>query len=99
MKKPDHLSIKEIREINRKLEGLLKKYQQYRLLEPQFILLDHADFLQLFKISRRTSLSWREQKIIPYYVVVGKIYFRLSDIQELLDKHKVQFKPQQDVTQ
>lgn len=96
MKTPENLSISQLREIHRRLDELQKKYRQLRLLDPQYILLDHADFLQLFKISRRTSSNWREKQLLPYYVLKGKIYFRLSDIHELLEKNKVEAKPQQD---
>lgn len=96
MTTPRNLSIKEIREITRRLEEVLKDYQHFRLMDPKYILLDHSDFLRLFKISPRTSSYWREKKVIPYYAVKGKIYFRLSDIHDLLEKNKVENLPEKD---
>ena len=92
----NHFSIKEIREISERMDELLRKYNQFRQIDPKYILLDHADFLQLFKISSRTSFSWRSQDLLPHYVIGSKIYFRLTDIQELLEKHKIEKQPEKD---
>ena len=47
--------------------------------------IDNADFIQLMKISKRTSQNWRDEGKIAFSQISGKIYFRMSDIQELLN--------------
>ena len=67
--------------------------------EPKDVFLDNQDFLQLMNISKRTAQSWRDEGIISFSQVGSKIYYRFSDIEELLNKNykkskrlKLQFK-------
>jgi len=46
---------------------------------------DNADFIQLMKISKRTSQAWRDEGKIAFSQVGGKIYYKMSDVQELLN--------------
>lgn len=49
--------------------------------------LDIQEVCQLLKISKRTLQTYRDNKILPYSQVAGKIYFKASDIEEHLKKH------------
>lgn len=42
------------------------------------------EFMNLMTISIRTAQLWRDQGLISYSQISGKIYYRLSDIQKLL---------------
>ena len=55
--------------------------------EPKDVFLDNQDFLQLMNISKRTAQSWRDEGIISFSQVGSKIYYRFSDIEELLNKN------------
>jgi hypothetical protein len=48
---------------------------------------DNADFIQLMKISKRTSQAWRDEGKIAFSQVGGKIYYKMSDVNELLSKN------------
>jgi hypothetical protein len=48
--------------------------------------IDNADFIQIMKISKRTAQAWRDEGKISFSQVGGKIYYKMSDIQEML-KH------------
>jgi hypothetical protein len=41
--------------------------------------------MKLMNISKRTAQEWRNKKIIEFSQVGNKIYYRLSDIQKLLN--------------
>jgi hypothetical protein len=43
--------------------------------------------MNLMSISVRTSQLWRDQELISYSQISGKIYYRMSDIQKLLDEN------------
>lgn len=61
--------------------------------EPKDSFLDNQEFLQLMNISKRTAQTWRDEGIVAFSQVGGKIYYRMSDIQVMLDKnHKPAFK-------
>ncbi len=48
---------------------------------------DNNDFLQLMKVSKRTAQSWRDEGKIAFSQIGGKIYYRMTDIHELLKQH------------
>ena len=43
----------------------------------------------LLGVEKRTVSTWREEGIISYSKVLGKIYFKVQDIIDMLEKHKV----------
>ncbi|MBD3638518.1 MAG: helix-turn-helix domain-containing protein [Crocinitomicaceae bacterium] len=75
----------EITERLTSIEVFLKAKQS----DVENVFLDNQEFLQLMYISKRTAQSWRDQGVIAYSQIGGKIYYRMSDILEMLDKHKV----------
>ena len=46
---------------------------------------DNADFIKLMNISKRTAQAWRDEGKISFSQVGGKIYYKMSDVQELLN--------------
>lgn len=44
-----------------------------------------SELAKLLKISRRTLQEYRTARVIPYYLVQGKILYKESEIQELLE--------------
>ena len=52
--------------------------------ENEFV--DNADFIKLMNISKRTAQAWRDEGKISFSQVGGKIYYKMSDVQEML-KH------------
>lgn len=57
---------------------------------PQDIILDNNEFQKLMKISKRTAQAWRDEGIITFTQVGSKIYYRMSDIERLMEKNKSQ---------
>ncbi|EJL74340.1 helix-turn-helix domain-containing protein [Chryseobacterium populi] len=47
-------------------------------------LLDNQDVLQLLKISSRSLQRYRSSGKLPYYSIRGKLYYKLSDVQQLI---------------
>lgn len=43
-------------------------------------LLHNQDVLQLLKISSRSLQRYRTDKKLPYYIISGKLYYKLSDV-------------------
>tara|TARA_R110001583_G_scaffold143023_1_gene295140 strand:- start:2664 stop:2936 length:273 start_codon:yes stop_codon:yes gene_type:complete len=86
------MAIKEIdtiklKEIENKLELTIKKLEklQSSILEKQII--DNADFIRLMQISSSTAKNWRNKGIISYSQIENKIYYKIQDIQLMIDKH------------
>lgn len=58
---------------------------QSRLIEIDGeVLLDNQDVLQLLKISSRSLQRYRTDKKLPYYTISGKLYYKLSDVHQLI---------------
>lgn len=53
-------------------------------------LLDRQDLLQMFPISPRTLQYWRTKGMLPYSKIGGKIFYKMSDVQEMLRKYRVE---------
>ena len=53
--------------------------------DPEDVFFDNQEFMLLMNISKRTAQEWRNKKIILCSQVGNKIYYRLSDIQKLLN--------------
>ncbi|PJJ54930.1 helix-turn-helix domain-containing protein [Hymenobacter chitinivorans] len=49
--------------------------------------LDSTEAAALLKISRRTLQTWRDEGLIGFSQVVGKIYYNREEIDRLLLKH------------
>lgn len=47
-------------------------------------LLDNQDVLQMLKISSRSLQRYRTSKRLPYYTISGKLYYKLSDVHQLI---------------
>lgn len=47
-------------------------------------LLDNQDVLQMLKISARSLQRYRSSGRLPYYTISGKIYYKLSDVQQFV---------------
>ncbi|MGH1517022.1 helix-turn-helix domain-containing protein [Chryseobacterium sp. JK1] len=47
-------------------------------------LLDNQYVLQLLKISSRSLQRYRTDKKLPYYTISGKLYYKLSDVHQLI---------------
>jgi len=49
--------------------------------------LDNSEMIDMLKISKRTAQTYRDTGIISFSQVGAKIYYRLSDIDALLEKN------------
>ena len=89
----DETIIESLKEVNSKHEVLLQKLdnliaglnENRKLPDDPFF--SNDEFMDLMSISVRTSQLWRDQGLISYSQISGKIYFRMSDIKKLLDEN------------
>jgi predicted site-specific integrase-resolvase len=69
------------------MEAIILSAQQYKELVNRLVVLDNQEFLQLMNISKRTAQSWRDEGKVSFSQIGSKIYYRMSDVQKLLDKN------------
>ena len=81
------------REIMEKLEDIKNAAADNKNQQPlSDRWLDIADVCNLLHISKRTLQSYRDNKILAYSQIGGKIYFKAADIEELLNRHYTKLK-------
>lgn len=67
-----------------------------RTLDGQRFLTDR-ELSQLLKISRRTLQEYRSAKLIPYYLICGKVLYKESEIQKFLEEARKQCLAEQEL--
>tara|TARA_R110002096_G_scaffold282779_1_gene476729 strand:- start:6589 stop:6879 length:291 start_codon:yes stop_codon:yes gene_type:complete len=80
------LSTQQYKELVNRLDTLNKKLEENQK-SPTDTFLDNQEFLQLMNISKRTAQTWRDEGKISFSQIGSKIYYRMSDVQKLLDKN------------
>ena len=71
--------VEKIDAVNKRLDAKEK--------EPKETWLDNTEVMAMLKISKRTAQTYRDSGLISFSQVGNKIYYRLSDIETLLNKH------------
>jgi hypothetical protein len=56
--------------------------------------IDNSEFIQRMKISKRTAQTWRDEKRISYSQIGAKIYYKLSDVENLLVQSSIKARDQ-----
>ena len=80
------LSAQQYKELVNRLDVLNKRLEEKQKSQDDTYL-DNQEFLQLMNISKRTCQSWRDEGKISFSQIGSKIYYRMSDVQKLLDKN------------
>jgi len=73
----------EIKDLKARIE-LLRLSRAERLKDTW---IDNQDVLQTLHISKRTLQTFRKNGTLPYSKVQGKFYYKVSDIEELLQSN------------
>ena len=50
-------------------------------------IIDNDEFQQLFNVSQGTAENWRKQGLIAYFQINSKIYFKVKDVERLIEEH------------
>lgn len=74
--------------ILRKLDKIASDFIYNRQF-PEEMFMDNPKFMELMNISQKTAQLWRDKGVIGYSQIGNKIYYRVSDIKELLDNNHV----------
>jgi hypothetical protein len=79
--------------IQKHLVELVKVLNKPKLPE-QIQIIDNNNFIDLMGISQKTAQSWRDTGVVSFSQVGNKIYYKISDVQELinLNYHKAKVK-------
>ena len=73
-------------ELAKKLDAINERLKK-KEYEPKEKWLDNQEFMQVLRISKRTAQHYRDSGLIAFSQIGGKVYYRLTDIEELLNSH------------
>lgn len=74
---------KEIETLRREISKMIKTHAQ--ILTDEWI--DGPQAQSILKISPRTLQNYRDNGLLPFSQIKGKIYFKIADVEDLLNKN------------
>jgi hypothetical protein len=51
--------------------------------------INNSEFMSRMKISKRTAQSWRDEGKISFSQIGNKVYYLLSDVEDLFERHTI----------
>ena len=91
--KTNVITAQQYKEILNRLDAL-NRILEITQKRPEDGFLNNQDFIELLNISKRTAQSWRDHGKISFSQIGSKIYYKMSDVQKLLDaNYKKAFNP------
>ncbi|MBE0663989.1 MAG: helix-turn-helix domain-containing protein [Bacteroidales bacterium] len=83
----------QFNELLAKVEHIIKTIDGITA-SPKESFVDNAEFIRLMGISKRTAQTWRDEQRISFSQIGSKIYYSLSDVNQLLAKnHRPAYTP------
>jgi Helix-turn-helix domain len=82
------------REQNEIMNELIEKLNQALPIlnklsqDPEIIIIDDVELREMLKMSKRSTAYLREKGLITYSKIGGKIYYRHSDVLDLIERTK-----------
>ncbi|MCX6258002.1 MAG: helix-turn-helix domain-containing protein [Bacteroidia bacterium] len=85
-----NVPVEVFNELVSKLENIVRQLEKPVLLNPMSEhWIDIPDTCKLLKISKRTLQSYRDNGILSFSRIGGKIYFKVADLEEHLKNNYV----------
>ena len=50
------------------------------------VLLDNQDMCELLGVTKRTLARYRQKKLVTYYMIDGRTYYKASEVQDFLNR-------------
>lgn len=69
-----------------KLEKLLERQNKMKECLDGDTLLDNCDLSKLLGVTHRTLARYRQKKLIRYYMIDGRTYYKASEIKEFFEQ-------------
>lgn len=82
-------------EFLRRYPEIVKAFEELRLeiqhtrRPPTETIIDDCELRSKLNISQRTAATWRESRLLTYSKVGNKIYYKLSDVLNMIERHRI----------
>lgn len=81
-----------IKNIEKRLEELTALSTNKQEIIFNKVIIDNDEFQRLFKISPGTAANWREKGLIAFSQINNKIFYKIADVNKMLDDNYRAFK-------
>lgn len=68
------------------LKDMLERLVKQRQCFDGDTLLDNSDMCRLLNITKRTLARYRQKKLVCYYMIDRKVFYRASEVEEFMKK-------------
>lgn len=69
-----------------RLKDMLERLVKQRQCFDGDTLLDNSDMCRLLNITKRTLARYRQKKLVRYYMIDRKVFYRASEVEEFMKK-------------
>ncbi len=69
-----------------RLKDMLESLVRQRQCFEGDTLLDNSDMCRLLNITKRTLARYRQKKLVRYYMIDRKVFYRASEVEEFMKK-------------
>lgn len=78
---------KVLKRIDEQVTLIVANMKMGGILDPENIIFNSREIMKVMDVSKRTLQEWRDKKTIGYSKINGKFYYKLSDIQNLINEN------------
>ena len=69
-----------------RMENMLRRMNRQTAALEGDKLLDNQDMCELLGVTKRTLARYRQKKLVTYYMIDGRTYYKASEVQEFLNR-------------
>ena len=81
-----HMMLHQIMERFDKIDQTLERMNKLKDCLDGDTLLDNYDLCQLLGITKRTLARYRQKKLVTYYMIDGRTYYKASEVEAFLNQ-------------
>ena len=69
-----------------RMENMLRRMNRQTAALEGDKLLDNQDMCELLGVTKRTLARYRQKKLVTYYMIDGRTYYKASEVHEFLNR-------------
>ena len=85
----DEQILAQVEEIEKTIASVKETFKDYRPLLGGDRWISDREAAEFLQVSRHTLLAYRQKNILPYVMLGGKVLYRESDLQDILQRNYV----------
>ena len=85
----DEQILAQVEEIEKTIASAKETFKDYRPLLGGDRWISDREAAEFLQVSRHTLLAYRQKNILPYVMLGGKVLYRESDLQDILQRNYV----------